>query len=331
MARLSGDGRSWERLCEQLGLDCLIAADYAGPAAVTALSAAARRNVATVVLTNSWKDVYAHPYVDVAPDWLGVAGQPEADHLRRASPHLGPDRIAVIGSLHLEPFVRPGPIPSRAEFCRRAGLNAARPFLCYTAASPRAVVGEESIVRALLDAIERHPAQPQVLLRLNPREDGERFRPLQARFAQCVVQKPRWEWAPQDDWNAPLPEDLDTWVATVHHAAFNVSIPSTVTLEFAAMGRLTLNVCFDAGHQPPHASNARYWEAPFYRQIRESPLVAGAFSGQEFRALLTCRLSEPGVWGLSPPRRAASPVEEAEKLVWCALASQEGKGRRRRA
>jgi hypothetical protein len=329
LARLSGDGKSWERLYERLGLDCLIAADYASHSAAIALLAAARKNVATVVLANSRKDVYAHPYVDVPPDCIGVAGQPEADHLRRTSPHVRPDRIAVIGSLHLDPFLRPAEILSRAEFCRRAGLDASRPFLCYTAASPRAVTAEESIVRALLEAVEQNPARPQVLLRLNPREPGDRFEALQARFSHCVLQKPCWEWDPKNDWNAPLPEDLDTWVATVHHSAFNVSIPSTVTLEFAAMGRLTLNVCFDADPQPPHASNARYWDAPFYRQIRKSPLVAGAFCGQEFRELLAGRLSDPGAWKLAPPRRAAAPVEEAEKLVLTALAARGGKSRRR--
>jgi hypothetical protein len=324
LALLSRQGRSWARLYGQLRLDCLIAADYASPGAVAALLAATRRNIATVVLTNSWKDVYAHPYIGVSPDRIGVVGQSEAEHLCSTSPHLDAGRIAVTGSLHLERFVRPGPIAGRAEFCRHAGLDPARPFLCYTAASPRVVDGEESIVRTLLEATEHHAARPQVLLRLNPREDGERFRPLQARYAHCVVQNPRWEWDPRNDWNAPLPEDLDTWVATVEHSAFNVSIPSTVTLEFAAMGRLTLNVCFDADHQPPVRSNGRHWDAPFYRQIRRSPLVAGSFSVQEFRELLACRLDEPGAWRLSPPRHVASPAEKAAKLVWSALAVNAG-------
>lgn len=331
LARLSGDGRSWERLYERLGLDCLIAADYASPAAAMALLAAARRNVATVVLANSRKDVYAHPYVDVPPDWIGVAGQPEADHLRRTSPHLRADRVAIVGSLHLAPFQQPSEILSRGEFCRRAGLDASRPFVCYSAASPRAVVGEESIVRTLLEAAEHNPARPQVLLRLNPRETGDRFQALQARFTDCLVQKPRWEWDSKNDWNAPMPEDLKTWVATVRHSAFNVSIPSTVTLEFAAMGRLTLNVCFDANPQGPQTSNARYWDAPFYREIRKSPLVAGAFTPQEFRELLACRLSDRGVWRLSPPRLDASPVEEAEKLVCAALAARGRRSDRRGA
>jgi hypothetical protein len=324
MACLSGPGKTWARLYDQLRLDCLIAADYASPGAVTALLAAARKNVTTVVLTNSWKDVYVHPYIDVLPDWIGVAGQVEADQLRRTNPHLDARRIGVTGSLHLERFLRPGAITGRAEFCRRAGLDPARPFVCYTAAAPRAVSDEESIVRMLLEATEHHAVRPQILLRLNPREDGERFRHLQVRFAHCFVQKPRWEWDPQNDWNAPLPEDLDTWVATVHHSAFNVSVPSTVTLEFTAMGRLTLNVCFGADGRSRAALNARYWDAPFYRQIRRSPLVAGAFSVGEFRELLACRLGERGAWRLSPPRNVVAPVEAAERLIRAAVVSRHG-------
>jgi hypothetical protein len=320
LARLSFDGKGWERLLEQLGLDCLVAADYASPGAATALLAAARKSVATVVLTNSWKDVYSHPFVNARPDWIGVAGQPEADHLARTSPHLTRNRIVVAGSLHLERFLRPGGIPGRAEFCGKAGLEEARPFVCYTAASPRVVAGEGEIVRVLLEAAERHKARPQVLLRLNPREDGARFRPLQARFSSCVVQTPRWEWDAASDWNAPLRGDLDTWVATVHHAAFNVSIPSTVTLEFAAMGRLTLNVCFDAERRPPEASNARFWDAPFYRHVRDSPLVAGAFSAPEFRKMLERWWSEADDGRPAPASRIVSPVDEGERLVWSAIA-----------
>ncbi|MEX2303783.1 MAG: hypothetical protein WD733_22760 [Bryobacterales bacterium] len=316
----AGSGKSWSRLFERLGLDCLVAADYAAPAAVDALRAASRKNLATVVVSNSWKDVYAHPYVAAPPTCIGVTGWPEASYLCGANPHLSTDRVAVVGSLHLERFLKPSGVPRRAEFCRQAGLDASRPFVCYTAAAPRAVTGEESIVETMLETIEHHRSRPQVLLRLNPREDGERFRPLQSRFANLVLQKPCWEWDPRKDWNAPLPQDLDTWVATVQHAAFNVSIPSTVTLEFSAAGRLTLNVCFDAKPLPPEASNARFWGAPFYQRIRTSSLVAGAFSERDFRELLACRLDEPGVWDLSPPRRYASPMDEAEKLVRCALA-----------
>jgi hypothetical protein len=331
LSRLSGSGKSWDRLFEELGLDCLVTADHASPAAVEALLAAARKNMASVVLANSWKDAYTRPYVAAPPTRLGVPGRVEADYIRRANPGLAPGAVAVVGSLHLERFLRPSEIPGRAEFCRRAGLDPSRPFLCYTAAAPPAVRDEDWIVEALLESAQGHPRRPQVLLRLNPREDGERFRPLQARFDSLVLQRPCWEWDARRDWNAPLAADLDLWAATVHHAAFNVSIPSTVTLEFSAAGRLVVNVCFDARPQAPEISNRRFWDAPFYQAVRRSPLVAGAFSPAELRDLIVCRLDEPGAWRLSPPRRDRSPVEEAVELVWSALAIERNHADRKQA
>ena len=108
-----------------------------------------------------------------------------------------------------------------------------------------------------------------------------------------------------------------------------MSIPSTVTLEFATLGRLTLNVCFDEKPQPPQVSNARFWDAPFYRPIRESPLVAGAFSAAEFHEMIECRLAEPGAWKLSARRPLVSPVDQAEELIESALAALTKKTRSR--
>ena len=57
------------------------------------------------------------------------------------------------------------------------GLTPNRAFICYTAASPNAVRNEELIIAELLKAIKdgKILGNPQLLLRLNPMESGERF------------------------------------------------------------------------------------------------------------------------------------------------------------
>ena len=323
LARASSAVKSWQQFYEDLGLDCIIAMDFASPRVVTALQAARLSGVTTIVLTNSWKDVYAHPYLPSPPNWIGVPGEPQAAYLRRANPGFQGTRVTAVGSLHLEPFHYPGTIVARSQFCEARRLDPSRPFICYTAASPSVVRDEEAIVATLLDEVGKHPAQPQVLLRLNPREDGGRFEALTARFSQLRIDKPRWEWNAAGDWNAPLLGDVDQWVATVFHSAFNVSIPSTVTLEFTVFGRLTLNVCYDAGGDTvPQQSNRRFWDAPFYREVRDSPLVSAAFSEGDLRQMLAYRLAEPGAWMLAPRRSGVSPVESAERLVRTALAAK---------
>jgi hypothetical protein len=140
---------------------------------------------------------------------------------------------------------------------------------------------------------------------------------VQQAYPELRIQGPQWEWDAERDWNAPLSADLEEWVATVHHAAFNISIPSTVTWEFLALGRPVLNVCLDAGSSAAEGkSNRRYWDAPFYREIRESPGIYSVFSREQLEAESERLLAS---WhnssGGSPPDIRSSPVETAIGLI----------------
>ena len=172
------------------------------------------------------------------PDRLIVSSKDAARNVVLMNPRLKPDTVLVSESLHLEPFSRPSRIMGRVELCEALGLNPARPYVCYTAASPAAVVKEDRIVSFLLAAVADGSIRgnPQIVLRLNPMEDGSRFDTLRSLYPSLVVQKPQWEWQRDIDWCCPLESDITTWVGTVAHAALNVSVPSTVSLEFAALG-----------------------------------------------------------------------------------------------
>ncbi len=112
------------------------------------------------------------------------------------------------------------------------------------------------------------------------------------------------------------------WVATVFHAALNVSIPSTVTLEFAGPQKPVVNVCFDLP-QPLSAERScrRFWDAPFYAEAKHSPLVESAFTAEELVSRVATALEKPG----SPERKAVnngqiSPVAHALRLIEDVLA-----------
>jgi hypothetical protein len=318
-----GTQPEWRGLYEAEGIDSVLTASYSSQRTLPALQTAANLGLKTVVVTNSWKAVYSKPYVPVVPDCLALWSASAAADLESVNPHVPPEKIAVCGSLHLERFLHPGAIMDRAVLCAKLGLDAARPFICYTAAAPAAVRNEEYIVQALLRAIEsiRLPGRPQVLLRLNPMEDGARFRALAERYRDLRVQKPVWEWDPHQDWCCALPQDSDLWLATVCHSALNVSIASTVTLEFGAVGRPVVNVCFDLPEaQPAAASNRRFWEADFYREIRESGVAVPAFSEAQLLAHVSDALrSGAGSAAPSAPVFHREPVRAALNLIDSAL------------
>jgi len=321
----AGTHWEWKRLYQQGRIDCLVTSSYASARTLPAIQTAINLGVRTVILPNSWKDVYAKPYVPATPDRIGVWSQSVASDLIAANPHMPKERIAVCGSLHLAALADHSAVMDRDEFCRKFGLDAARPIICYTAAAPAAVRNEERIVEALLEAIENGtiPHSPQLLLRLNPMEDGARFRGLGQRYRTLRVQKPLWEWSERQDWCCALPEDTELWRATVYHSAVNVSIASTVTLEFAALGRPVINICFDLPEdQPASSSNKRFWDAEFYREVREAGAAAPAFSFPELVARIAEAL-EGRLRQTRPPTLfpVPSPVQAAADLIESALAA----------
>ncbi|MCE5308738.1 MAG: hypothetical protein LLG20_13955 [Acidobacteriales bacterium] len=318
-AGLCGAPSNWTRLLREEKIDCLVGSSYASERILPALQAAANLGVKTVIVANSWKDIYSKPRVPVTPDLLAVWSENVREDLAAANPQMRPDTLAVAGSLHLERFLHLRNVEGREEFCSRVGLAPSRPFICYTAASPAAVRNEPLVVECLLKAAAscELPGRPQFLLRINPREDGKRFEPLAARYSDLVIQKPLWEWDAESDWNCALPEDTDLWVATAFHSALNVSVCSTVTLEFAALGRPVVNVCFDLPHPlPAMLSNRRFWDADFYREVRQSGYAQAAFTREDLLRLVAeaLRSGKPGAdpAALLPCRE---PVDVVVSLV----------------
>jgi hypothetical protein len=282
--RYLGSCAGWKKCLENPPVDCLITSGFSAPITAPALQTARNLGIKTLILTNSWKDVYVCPHIPVPPTRLVVWNELAREDLLSANPNLDAQTLCVGAPLQLDNFLHARKVMIRDEFCRKVGLEPSRPFISYTAASPSAVEHEELVVEALAKAIcdGGLPRHTQILLRLNPMEDGSRFASLPAKYPFVVLQKPMWEWDPAADWNCPLAEDSEMWLATAFHAALNVSIPSTVTLEFAGLQKPVVNVCFDLPQSlAAERSCRRFWDAPFYGEARRSPSVEGAFSVDE--------------------------------------------------
>jgi hypothetical protein len=315
-ARFIGTDPAWRDFFRTHSVDAILTSSFASARTLPALQTAKNVGVSSYVFCNSWKDIYAHPYVPVVPNRLVVWSKPVSEDLLAANPHLPRETVGVSPSLHLERFFRPHTILPRQQFCSLAGLDPARPIICYSAAAPAAVRNETEVIEVLLKATrdQRLPGSPQILVRMNPMEDGSRFALLAEAYPELRLQKPSWEWDKARDWCCPLAEDAELWVATVYHSAVNVSISSTVTTEFAAMGRSVVNICFDAGDVAVAESNRRFWDADFYREIRDSGVAVAANSAHELVDLVADALThvEPS---LPATVIQPSPVDQAIRVI----------------
>ena len=196
LARVAGTDVRWEDVYSRLGIDAILTS-VMDSRTLPALQTAVNCGKAVLWVANSWKDVYIRSHLPVVPAAAVVCGPKEREILMRGNPSFDFNRIHVGGSLHLTPIKDPSRIMPRDAFCKQSGLDPDRPYICYTSASPAAVRNEEQIVTALADCIRSRefPRDPQLLVRLNPMENGQRFRHLADR-PDVVLQRPAWDWCP---------------------------------------------------------------------------------------------------------------------------------------
>lgn len=316
---LVGTSNYWKQKFQTNYIDVIIVSSIAGMKVLPALYAAKNLGIKIIVITNSWKDVYSHLRVPVIPDLLIVWSNLIKEDVCRANPYMDPGRVRVAKSLHLQNFFTRQDILKVQDFKRITGLDNDRPFILYTAASPLAVPNEESIVEDLLISINKKEIKycPQILLRLNPMEDGSRFEQLQKKYPKdLIIQKPKWEYDRNSDWCSPLREDSDLFISSLYHCAFNISIPSTVTLEALSMGKKVLNVCFDpVGDVDPSKSIRRFWNADFYREIREKDGVYPAFSLDDLISFANRFLDDRQIVHFATLEQTSTPVDEVVSIL----------------
>jgi hypothetical protein len=104
--------------------------------------------------------------------------------------------------------------------------------------------------------------------------------------ADSALLKPRWEWDQSSDWCCPLQEDTLMWASAIRHSVLNVSVASTVTLEFAAFGRPVINPVFAAKAN-------ELFDSSFYGEARQNGWAQPASTLSELEDLILQRLAEP--------------------------------------
>ena len=178
--------------------------------------------------------------------------------------------MTATGVPHFDGYADPDALPSRTTLCADLGLDPQRPIVLYAACTPYLAPDEPLVVSRLADDLARHPARPQLFVRLHPADPGNRFTDIATRD-DLVIEVPG---AARDDRPAgitafcPDPDEARRALATVTHADAVVNIASTISLEAALADRPTINVAFDLAPGAPHAERiASYYRYDHYRTV----------------------------------------------------------------
>jgi hypothetical protein len=207
--------------------------------------------------------------------------------------------IAISGPPQFDSYFNGEPRSTRAEFCRRVGVDPARRLLTLTTIPEESYPRHGVVIDRLLAAIRAGAlaAPCDLLVRVHPRDDLRQYE----RFGgtpHVVVEKPFRETARSGDGHSVdvTAENTRHLADTMFHSDVVLNVASTIAIEASIFDTPTVNIAFDhdaADARPFLTSPLRYYSYTHYQQIVRAGAVRIAKSPDEMIDLVNAYLLDP--------------------------------------
>jgi hypothetical protein len=279
------------RLFEQLRPSLVFNASHVhGAIAIQAVQAAQWLNIPTATFLFSWDNLTSQGRILPAYDHYLVWNDAIRRQLMSIYPDVRAEQVAVTGTPQFDFHFRPEFHQDRESFCATVGADPARPILLYSTGMANHMPGEHLIVERIGDMMPALPGNPQLLVRVYPKDLTGRFDEVKRRRKDILFPPAPWEPA----FLTPKYDDLLLLTNTLRHCAAGINIASTVALELAMLDKPAINV----GYNPPGLdihpiSFARYYDFDHYKSVVASGAVEVAWSEDGLKTILADALLRP--------------------------------------
>ncbi len=261
--------------------------------AVQAVQAAQWLGIPTATFIFSWDNLTSQGRIVPPYDRYIVWSEGLRTQLLDIYRFIRPEQVVVTGTPQFDYHFRPEFYWSREEFCRRVGADPARPIVLYSTGMANPMFGEPIIVEGIADAVRGMTefGPPQLLVRVYPKDQTNRFDDLKRRRPDVLFPHVPWEPA----WLTPRYEDLFVLTNTLRHADVGVNAASTISLELCMLGKPVVNV----GYNPPGMDISpwdygQFYGFEHYQPVTDSGAVMIARAPDQVEGMLRDALTEPG-------------------------------------
>jgi hypothetical protein len=260
--------------------------------ATQAIQAAQWLGIPTATFIFSWDNLTSQGRIMLPYDHFLVWNEALRRQLLKMYEWIRPEQVFVTGTPQFDFHFRPEFFWSREEFCRSVGADPSRPIVLYSTGMANHMPGEPEIVEEIADILKDfgEHGNPQLLVRVYPKDLTGRFDELKKRRTDILFPKIAWEAA----WLTPKYEDSFALVNTLRHSAVGINVASTISLELCMFDKPVINVGYNPrGVGTEQISYADFYEFDHYKPVVESGAVEVARSAEEMRRLLEKAFENP--------------------------------------
>ncbi len=236
---------------------------------------AQKQSIKVHYLVNSWKDLFINnfiPYHNLGSIyfWSDSMKRNYIQHM----PFLKKEDLIVSGNPTFDVLINRQPVHDRHYYADKYQLPIHAKWLLYSMMPVGIALDEIDTICTTSNALLTSFSSDEVavLIRKNPTHSTSDFGgmnfPENTRLLEhfCTFDK-------EKDMILQSPEGETEWLDLLHHCAANLSVPSTVTLEFLTLGKPVFNIAYNANGEIDQRLN-QFFEAGFYRSLFQRKDVA---------------------------------------------------------
>ncbi|MEK9148361.1 MAG: hypothetical protein AAB650_02890, partial [Patescibacteria group bacterium] len=251
---------------------------------VRIMRAARRLGVTTIGMVRSWDNPTSKTILNFIPDHVVV----NAERIRAEAIEYGDvpaNRISISGVPHYDCYLDTSLRTPRDEFCRRVGLDPAKPFMLFTPPADT-YLQHDPVAPVVLKALETSRIQVLVRMPLVGKTELAGMIPPPNAVFDMPSNSP-------DFVDVHLDRAADRHLAdSIYHSALVITWASTMVIDAAAFDKPIILVGFDASPRPYGRSIQQYYDYDHQRAIIESRGVRFARTPEELSRMAKLYLDD---------------------------------------
>jgi hypothetical protein len=260
--------------------------------AIQAVQAAQWLGIKTATFIFSWDNLTSQGRILLPYDYYLVWSEELKAQLLDMYREIEPEKVFVTGTPQFDFHFQEKFYQSREEFCNMVGADSSRPIVLYSTGMANHMPGEPEIVEEIADMLTDigGAKQPQLLVRVYPKDRTNRFEDLKRRRPDILFPEVAWE----EEWLTPRAEDSAALVNTIRHCDIGINVASTISLELCMFDKPVINV----GYNPGSVEKSELFYGDYYEFDHYAPVVASggvevAWDRQQMRELIANALRFP--------------------------------------
>lgn len=210
-----------------------------------------------------------------------------------------PEEVQITGPPHWDVYFRSARESTRDLFFQRIGADPARKLVTLTTTPLELYPHYDHVLRVLIDAMARGrwPCPCQILVRVHPRDDLDRYKQFFG-TPHVIVEKPfRTTVRAGDGLSVDITTESQQHLAdTLRYSDVVVQVASTIAVEAAILDTPVVNVSFD-GDVPAEwtRSARRYLRFPHFANVARHAAVKPADSPAQLVDAVAAYLTDPAI------------------------------------